>query len=84
MSNLHELTLLFCSPGNTLYLEVLGIAGQPDKIWEDFTKEVADKWLEIAPGGRKPVPHWAKQWSYIPDIIPQIRDVSNQIGHFIS
>jgi hypothetical protein len=79
-----NLFVLFSTcPGKTLYLEVLGIAGQPDNIWEDFTTEVADEWLKIDPDGRKPVPHWAKQWSYIPDIIPHIQSVSNHIGHFI-
>lgn len=52
---------------STLYLEVLGIAGQKDRIWENFTIDVAKGWMEIKTNGKKPVPHWAKQWSYIVD-----------------
>jgi len=59
--------------GKTLCLEVLGIAEQPDNNWENFTKEVTNKWLQIKPGGKTPIPHWAKQWSYLPDIIPYVQ-----------
>jgi len=59
--------------GKTLHMEVLGIADQPDNNWENFTKEVANKWLQIKPGGKTPIPHWAKQWSYLPDIIPCVQ-----------
>ena len=65
---------------STLYLEVLGIAGQKDRIWENFTIDVAKGWMEIETNGKKPVPHWAKQWSYIVDdevdIYSYIREVS--------
>jgi len=58
--------------GETLYLEVLGIAGQPE--WESFTKEVADEWMAMTVNGKAPVPHWAKQWSYLTDIDHHIQE----------
>lgn len=65
---------------STLYLEVLGIAGQKEGIWEDFTIDVAKGWMALETDGKKTVPHWAKQWSYIVDeevdIYNYIREVS--------
>lgn len=59
--------------GQTLYLEVLGIAGQPD--WETFTKDIAKKWMVMELNGTAPVPHWAKQWSYLDGIDQHIQKV---------
>ena len=49
-----------------MYLEVLAFAGQ--KNWEEYTKEIADKWMQMRINGKAPFPHWAKQWSYLNDI----------------
>lgn len=58
----------------TLYLEVLGLAGQPD--WETFTSDIAKEWMEMELNGTAPVPHWAKQWSYLDGIDRHIQEVT--------
>ncbi|XP_020631040.1 uncharacterized protein LOC110068020 isoform X1 [Orbicella faveolata] len=59
--------------GDTLYLEVLGIAGQQEE-WESFTKDIADIWMKMKLNGKAPVPHWAKQWSYLNHIERHIQE----------
>ena len=59
--------------GQTLYLEVLGLAGQPD--WKTFTQEIAKEWMGMELNGTAPVPHWAKQWNYLHDIDRHIQEV---------
>lgn len=65
----------YFTSGDTLYLEVLGIAGQQGE-WESFTKDIADKWMKMELNGKAPVPHWAKQWSYLNDIERHIHEVT--------
>ena len=61
----------------TLYLEILGLAGQPD--WETFTQDIAKKWMEMELNGTAPVPHWAKQWGYLNGIDQHIQKVTKII-----
>ena len=65
---------------DTLYLEVLGIAGQQEE-WESFTKDIADKWMNMKLNGKAPVPHWAKQWSYLSGIDRHIQEVTKSVFH---
>ncbi|CAB4015885.1 Hypothetical predicted protein [Paramuricea clavata] len=55
----------------TLYIEVLGLAGQEN--WEDYSKEIAAKWMDMKINGMAPLPHWAKQWSYLDGIDDYIK-----------
>ncbi|XP_028399847.1 uncharacterized protein LOC114523183 [Dendronephthya gigantea] len=55
----------------TLYLEVLGLAGTQN--WEDYTNDVAAKWMDLKINGMSPLPHWAKQWSYVKGIDEHIQ-----------
>ena len=52
---------------HTAYIEVLSFVGNED--YEEAFKEVAQEWMKL--GG---IPHWAKQWTFIPGIMDHIRD----------
>ncbi|CAB4018458.1 FAD linked oxidase domain-containing [Paramuricea clavata] len=56
----------------TLYLEVVGLAGQEN--WEDYSKEIAGEWMAMKINGMAPLPHWAKQWSYLDGIDDYIKE----------
>ncbi|XP_028399849.1 uncharacterized protein LOC114523184 [Dendronephthya gigantea] len=55
----------------TLYLEVLGLAGQQN--WDDYTNDVAAEWMDLQINGMSSLPHWAKQWSYLNGIDDHIQ-----------
>ena len=52
---------------NTAYIEVLSFAGTD--TYRELFKDIGQKWLEL--GG---LPHWAKQWTFIPEIYETIQE----------
>ena len=58
--------------GHTLYLEVLSFEDSEYAI--PFFKEVAEYWKTLECEGVKPVPHWGKQWRFIPNINEYFRE----------
>lgn len=52
---------------HTCYIEILSYYKTPG--WHRFATSVAREWMKL-PGAR---PHWAKDFAFIPDIIPFIR-----------
>jgi hypothetical protein len=65
-------------PGQTCYIEIL--SSSPTPHWQEFTSAIAHAWMEL-PGAR---PHWAKEWEYIPGIVPFLgRAYSEQLEQFL-
>ncbi|MFN8541272.1 MAG: D-arabinono-1,4-lactone oxidase, partial [Thermomicrobiales bacterium] len=65
-------------PGQTCYIEIL--SSSPTPHWQEFTSEIAHAWMEL-PGAR---PHWAKEWEYIPGIVPFLgRAYGAQLEQFL-
>jgi len=52
---------------HTCYIEILSYYKTPG--WREFAAAIAGEWMTL-PGAR---PHWAKDFAFIPDIIPFIR-----------
>ena len=52
---------------NTAYIEVLSFAGTD--TYRELFKNIGQRWLEL--GG---LPHWAKQWTFIPGIYQTLQD----------
>ena len=55
---------------------MLGLAGQEN--WEDYSKEIAGKWMDMKINDMAPLPHWAKQWSYLDGIDDYIKEVGDR------
>lgn len=65
-------------PGQTCYIEIL--SSSPTPHWQEFTSEIAHAWMQL-PGAR---PHWAKEWEYIPGIVPFLgRAYGAQLAQFL-
>lgn len=58
--------------GYTFYLEILSYEDTDKALI--FFKEVAAYWMTIESGGVKPLPHWGKQWSFIPGMNTYLRE----------
>jgi L-gulonolactone oxidase len=57
---------------HTCYIEILSYYKTPG--WREFAAAVAREWMKL-PGAK---PHWAKDFAFIPDIIPFIRRAYGQ------
>ena len=48
-------------------------------ITDPRTKDIAEKWMGMELNGKAPVPHWAKQWSYLNGIDRHIEEVTKSL-----
>ena len=63
--------------GHTCYIEILSRVHRAD--WERFSGEVASEWLTLP----QALPHWAKEFQHIPNVIPHIKsNLSDNIHRF--
>lgn len=53
--------------GHTCYIEILSRTHQP--TWEAFSGQIAKEWLTLPHA----LPHWAKEYEYIPGVVPHIK-----------